>query len=139
MYRLDFIFNSIILVSPVYTQLGLARQIKPSSAKQLGCVLFQCYDILPAGGWILAPKLMFNGISKGISFSLTAFRCILLTTKNDELSAINFVKVVNDGIQSAHLLNLFGSCVEEVLLDGGVWCNSHDNNASFLIVIVPSI
>ena len=81
-------------------------------------MLFQCYDILPAGGWILAPKLMFNGISKSISFSLTAFGCILLTTKNDELSTINFVKAVYDSIQSAHFLNLFGGYVEEVLLDG---------------------
>ena len=82
---------------------------------------------------------MFNGISKGISFSLAAFRCILLTAKNDELSAINFVNVVNDGIQSAQFLNLFGSYVEEVLLDGCIWCNPHDYNARFLIAIILSI
>ena len=75
---------------------------------------------------------MFSGISKGISFSLTTFICILLTAKNDELSTINFVKMVNDGIQSAQFLNLFGSYVEEVLLDGSVWCNPMTITPAFL-------
>lgn len=72
------------------------------------------------GCWHEALEIMLDGIGKDLCLSLAILLSVLLTAKYDGLCAVDLVDAVNDGIQSAHLLKLFGNRVKQVLLNGTV-------------------
>ena len=55
---------------------------------------------------------MLDGIGKDICLSLAILLGVLLATKHDGFSTIDFVDSVNDCIQSLHFLKLFGIIVK---------------------------
>ena len=96
---------------------------------------FQCYNIAPPCGGVLTPKVMLDGIGKDIGFTLAIFLCVLLGAKDDCLTAVYFVDVVDDFIQALHLLELLGVIIKQVHLDGTVGANAHDYHSGFLVLI----
>lgn len=104
------------------------------SSNTVGC-LFECDDVAPARGWIFASEVVLDGIGEGIGFSFSVFLGVLLASEHDGFRAVDFVDVVDDGIEAAHLLELLSVGVEEILLYGVAGCNAHDNDSCFLILI----
>ena len=51
---------------------------------------------------------MLDGIDKDLCLSLAILLSVLLTAKHDGLCGVDLVDAVNDGIQTLHLLELFG-------------------------------
>ena len=83
--------------------------------------------------------VVLDGIGEDIGLSFTVFLGVLLRTKNYRLTAMQAVDAVNNLIETFHFLELFGIDVEEILLDGGVGADAHDNDAGLLILIARTI
>lgn len=96
--------------------------------------LFQNDDVAPAGGGVLAFVVLFHGVGEDIGLALPARLGVLLGTNDDGLRAVAFVETVDHLIQSAQLLDLLGIHIEEVLLDGAVGSNAHDNHPTPLVL-----
>ena len=82
---------------------------------------------------------MLDGIGKDIRLSLAVFLSVLLTAEYNGLCAVDLIDAVNNGIQTLHLLELFSIYVEQILLDGTVRPDSHNDDTSFLIMIALTV
>ena len=83
--------------------------------------------------------VMLDGIGKDIGLAFAVFLSVLLRSQDDGLSAVEPVNPVNHFIEPLHLLELFSVDVEEVLLDGTVSTDAHDDDTRFLILIARPI
>lgn len=101
--------------------------------------LFQYDNVTPASRWVLTLEIMLDGIGKDLCFPFAIFLYVLLTAQHDGLRTIKFVDAINDCIQLTHLLELFCIRVKQVLLNGTIWSNSHDNDTSFLVMVALTI
>ena len=75
---------------------------------------------------------MLDGIGKDVCFAFAIFLSILLGTDDNGLGAVHAVNAVDDLIEAPHLLDLLGIDVEQILLDGAVGINAHDNHEAAL-------
>ena len=82
---------------------------------------------------------MLDGIGKDLCFPFAIFLHVLLTAQHNGLRTIKFVDTVDDGIKFAHFLELFGIRIKQVLLNGTIWPNSHDNDTSFFVMVALTI
>ena len=63
----------------------------------------------------------------------------MLGTDDDCLGAIKAIDAIDDLVEATHLLNLFCVDVEQVLLDGTVRADTHDNHTGFLVLIALTV
>lgn len=82
---------------------------------------------------------MLDGIGEDVGFAFAIFSGILLGANDYCLGAIKTVDTVDDLVEAAHLLDLFGVDVEQVLLDGAIRTYSHYDNSSFLVLVAWAI
>ena len=82
---------------------------------------------------------MFDGIGEDVGFALAIFSGILLGANDYCLGAVKAVNTVDDLVKAAHLLDLFGVDVEQILLDGAIRTYSHNDNSSFFVLVAWAI
>ena len=82
---------------------------------------------------------MLDGISKYISLSLSIFLSILLGTEDDSLASMHSVNPVYHLVKPLHFLELFSIDVEEILLNGRVGTDAHDDDSGFLVLVSLTI
>ena len=78
--------------------------------------LFQDDDIAPAGSGILAAEVVFDGVGKDIRFAFAILSGVLLRAEYNGFGAVKAVDAIDHGVETTHLLKLFGIDVEQVLL-----------------------
>lgn len=78
--------------------------------------------------------VLFHGVGEDIGLAPAARLGVLLGADDDGLRAVAFVETVDHLVESAQLLDLLGIHIEEVLLDGAVGSNAHDNHPTPLVL-----
>ena len=96
--------------------------------------LLELDNVTPAGGGVLALVVLFHGVGEDIGLALPARLGVLLGADDDGLRAVAFVEAVDHLVEPAQLLNLLGIHIEEVLLDGAVGSDAHDNHPTPLVL-----
>ena len=82
---------------------------------------------------------MLDGIGKDIGLSLTILLGVLLRTKYNRLASMHSVNPVYHLVKPLHFLELFGIDVEEILLNGRVGTDAHDDDSGFLVLVALTI
>ena len=82
---------------------------------------------------------MLDGVGEDVGFAFAVFSGILLGANDYSLGAVKAVNTVDDLVEAAHLLDLLGVDVEQVLLDGAIRTYTHNNNSSFLVLVAWAI
>ena len=83
---------------------------------------------------------MLDSIGENICLDLLAvFSCVLLRPQHNSLRALHTVNPVYYFIKPLHLLELLGVDVEEILLDGRVSTNAHDDDTCFFVLVALTI
>ena len=96
--------------------------------------LFQLNDIAPAGGGVLTLMVLLYGVGEDVGLTFTARLSVLLGGDDDGLGAVDFVDAVDDSIKAFQLLYLLGIHIEQVLLDGTVGCDAHDDDPTSFVL-----
>ena len=82
---------------------------------------------------------MFDGIGENIGFSFPVLLGVLLRPQHNSLGALHSVNPVYYFIEPLHLLELLGVDVEEILLDGRVCTNAHDDDTCLFVLVALTI
>ena len=105
------------------------------SCLPLDTTLFQPDDVAPTGGGVLAFEIVLDGIGKNLCLPLAILLRILPASYHNRLTPVQSVDSIHHGIQSLVLLYLFRIDVEQVLLEGRIGRDAHDNDSGFLVLI----
>ena len=78
-------------------------------------------------------------LSLNRSLVLAVFLGVLLRSKYNRLASLHPVNPVYHFVEPPHLLELLGIDVEEVLLDGRVRADTHDDDSGFLVLVALAV